>query len=162
MKKIFWIILATLLLIEEWLWDGLNHTGHSLVRLFNWQRYEQWLTQCTAPQALLCFFIPTIVITPLNLLALKMLATGLVIQGITLEIAIKLFATLFISRIFSLTKPQLFHYRLIKRLYDSISDALHWARCKVENLTFYQKTRQLKAELIIKAQHWSVFSRQRK
>lgn len=162
MKKIFWIILATLLLIEEWLWDGLNHIGHSLVRLFNWQRYEQWLTQCTSPQALLCFFIPVIVVTPLNLLALKMLATGLVIQGIALEIALKLFATLFISRIFSLTKPQLFHYHLIKRLYDTIRGALRWARSKVENLTFYQKARQLKAELLIKVRQWPIFSRQTK
>lgn len=161
MKKTFLIFLATLLLIEEWLWDGLNYIGHQLVRLLNWQRYEDWLKQCTPPQALLCFFIPVVLITPLNLLALRMLTMGLVIQGVALEIAVKLFATLVISRIFSLSKTQLFQYHFIKLLHEIVSTVLGWAHSKVAKLYFYQKARQVKAEVMGIILQWSAFKRKR-
>ena len=161
MKKPFLIILATLLLIEEWLWDVLNQLSHLLIRTFNWQGYENWLKQCSPLQALFCFFIPLILITPLNLLALKMLTMGLVIQGIALEIGVKLFATLFISRIFSLTKNQLLTYRPIERIYTIVTSALGWAHSKVAKLYFYQKAKQFKAELLVKIQQWPVYPQRR-
>ena len=157
MKKILLILLATLLLIEEWIWDGLNYLGHAIVAAFNWQRYEIWLAQCSPRQALLCFFIPIILITPLNLLALKMLSMGLLLQGIGLEILIKLLATLVVSRIFSLTKPQLLYYRSLRKLYETTSTVLVWARTQVEKLYFYQKARDLKSKLTLRIHQWWFF-----
>jgi len=157
MKKILLIILATLLLIEEWIWDGLNYLGHAIVAALNWQRYEAWLIQCSPQQALVCFFMPVILIAPLNLLALKMLSMGLLLQGIGLEILIKLFATLVVSRIFSLTKSQLLYYRPLKWIYETTSTILIWARTQVEKLYFYQKARELKSKLTLRIHQWSFF-----
>lgn len=65
MTKILISLLAIFLIIEEWLWDNiLTAFGRSLSKLLNLEQFEQWLSQKTAPMALVAFGIPLLVVTP--------------------------------------------------------------------------------------------------
>ena len=147
MKKILLSLLALLLILEEWLWDVLNLIGHYLIRLFNWQVYEQWLLNASPRQALGVFLVPVAAVTPLNLLAFALIAHGLWLQGIVLEIFAKLLGTLVISRIFSLTKPQLLTYRALNLIYSTVTQCLQWARQKVVTTPIYRRTQILKSQI---------------
>ena len=95
MKKIFLAGLAILLIIEEWLWDGLNVLGHWLIKWTRLESFECWLSQRTPNQALLAFSIPLMIVTPLNIIAISLLARGLILQGLLMEVLVKLLATLY-------------------------------------------------------------------
>ena len=70
MKRIMLACLAILLIIEEWLWDGLNALAHSLIKWVRLESFEYWLSQRTPNQALVAFTIPLMIVTPLNILPL--------------------------------------------------------------------------------------------
>lgn len=94
MKKTLLSLLAIFLIIEEWLWDLLTAFGRSLSRWLNLLQFEQWLSQTTATMALVAFSIPILIVTPINLVAFGLLAKGLILQGILMEVLAKLLGTL--------------------------------------------------------------------
>ena len=154
MKKILLSLLAIVLLLEEWLWDVLNQSGRMIVQFLNWQRYEQWLIQCQPIQALWCFLVPLMLVTPINWLAIMLLARGLLWQGVMLEVAVKLFTTLIIARIFTLTKPQLLSYPLLNWGYETISQWLRWAHRKLADTAAYRWAQQLKVQIKATLRQW--------
>ncbi len=146
MKKILLSFLAVILIFEEWLWDILTALGHSLVKWLHLQSLEQWLMQTSPPVALVTFSIPLLIVTPLNLFALSLLANGLILQGVFLELLAKLLGTLLVSRVFALTKPQLLSYAVIKIVYTRITGWLHWAHQRIIDTDIYRWSKQFKAE----------------
>ncbi|MGZ4957134.1 MAG: hypothetical protein ACXV8Q_18700, partial [Methylobacter sp.] len=99
MKKILLSLLAIFLIIEEWLWDLLTAFGRSLSQWLNLQQFEQWLSQTSPPMALVAFSIPVLIVTPINLAAFGLLAKGMVLQGILVEVLAKLLGTLLVARV---------------------------------------------------------------
>lgn len=154
MKSVLWSLLAVILLVEEWLWNVLNQFGRTIIQHLHWQRYEKWLLQCQPIQALWIFLVPLVLVMPFNWLAFMLLAHGLIVQGLILELAIKLFTTLVIARIFTLTKLQLLTYPVINWSYVTISDWLHWAHQKLSKTHIYHLAKQLKSEIKGVLQNW--------
>lgn len=154
MKKLLLSILAVFLIIEEWLWDTLSALGHFLAIHLGLARFENWLAQTTPMLALLAISIPIILVTPLNIAALMMLAHGMILQGIALEIVAKLLGTVFIARFFKLSKQQLLTFRLIAWVYNTVTYWLNWAHRKIQETAMYQWLKKAKAELKVKASHW--------
>src|SRR5665647_1289430 len=97
MKKLLLSLLAIFLIIEEWLWDLLTAFGHSLVRWLNLESFEQWLSQTSPTLALVAFSIPIMIVAPINLIAFGLLAHGMFLQGILLELLAKLLGTVLIA-----------------------------------------------------------------
>lgn len=147
MKKIFLAGLALLLIIEEWLWDGLNVLGHWLIKWTRLESFECWLSQRTPNQALIAFSIPLMIVTPLNIIAISLLARGLILQGLLMEVLVKLLATLLVARVFTLTKPQLLSFSFLHRLYLTITQWLKWAHDKVVDAPIYIWAKQFKLEI---------------
>lgn len=144
MKKLLLSLLAILLIIEEWLWDALNHLAHRLVKVLRLDGFERWLMDLSPAQSLIAFVIPMLVVMPINLLALRLMIHGMVFQAVLLEVIAKLFGTLFISRVFSLTKQQLLTYKIINSIYMLISYWLGWAHRKVVETSIYKKAKIIK------------------
>jgi len=144
MKKILLSLLAIFLIIEEWLWDLLTAFGQSLAKLLNLEPFEQWLSQTTAPMALAAFSIPILIVAPINLAVFGLLAKGLILQGILLEILAKLLGTLLVARVFALTKPQLLTFAFLRIIYTTITRWLQWAHEKITETTIYRWVKQLK------------------
>lgn len=154
MKKILLSLLAVVLIIEEWLWDLLSALGHTLVKWLHLERLERWLSQTSPPMALVAFSIPLLIITPLNIAALAMLANGMILQGVLLEVLAKLLGTLMISRVFALTKPQLLTFTVLAIIYTNITRWLQWAHQKITETAVYRLSKQFKAEAKAKFAVW--------
>jgi len=144
MKKTLLSLLAIFLIIEEWLWDLLTTLGRSLSQWLNLQQFEQWLSQTTATMALVAFSIPILIVTPINLAAFGLLAKGLILQGILMEVLAKLLGTLLVARVFALTKPQLLTFTFLRITYTTVTRWLQWAHAKVTETAVYRWAKQLK------------------
>lgn len=144
MKKILLSLLAIFLIIEEWLWDLLTAFGHSLFRWLNLEQFEQWLRQTKPTIALVAFSIPLLIVAPINIVAFKLIANGLILQGILTEVLAKLLGTLLVARVFTLTKPQLLSFAFLNIVYTTITHWLHWAHDKVTETSVYRWMKQLR------------------
>jgi hypothetical protein len=144
MKKILLSFLAIVLLIEEALWDLFTALGRYLSKRLHLEQIEAWLQQTKPMMALLAFSIPVLIVAPINIIAFAMMARGLLLQGLLLEIFAKLLGTLLVTRVFALTKPQLMTFRLLNYVYTTITSWLHWAHDKVTGTFVYQRLKQFK------------------
>jgi len=140
MKK----ILAIFLIIEEWLWDLLTAFGRSLFQWLNLEHFEQWLRQTDPTMALVAFSIPILIVAPINIVAFVLIAKGMILQGILMEVLAKLLGTLLVARVFALTKPQLLTFDFLNTIYTTITRWLHWAHGKVTDTTVYRWMKQLR------------------
>jgi hypothetical protein len=154
MKKILLALLSIILIVEEWLWDALTALGHTLVRRLNLEGVERWLTQLTPSGALTAFLIPVLLVTPINLAAFGLLAHGMILQGVLLEILAKLLGTLLVSRVFALTKPQLLTYEIIAVVYSTVMGWLHWAHQKITETMTYRLVKAMQNKIRIYIHKW--------
>lgn len=154
MKKLLLSLLAIFLIIEEWLWDLLTAFGHSLVQWLHLESLEQWLSETSPTMALVAISIPILIVTPLNLAALVLLANGLILQGILMEVLAKLLGTLLITRVFALTKPQLLKFSFLNIIYTTIIGWLQWAHQKITETPVYRWAKQFKAEAKARFAAW--------
>jgi len=154
MKKLLLACLAIILIIEEWLWDGLNALGHWLIKCMKLEAFECWLSQRTPNQALVAFSIPLMIVTPLNIVALSLLANGMILQGLLMEVFVKLLATLLVARVFALTKPQLLTFNFLCNLYFGITRWLKWAHDKVVDAPIYIWAKNFKTESKARLKAW--------
>ncbi len=154
MKQFFLNILAIILLLEEWLWEGLSGLAHGLISLLRLQAVELWLTQTRPPVALAAMLAPLVIVGPLNFFAIWMLWQGHVLAFAGLELAAKLLGTLLVARVFCLTKPQLLTYRLINAVYVAVSGWLAWAHKKIVATTIYRLAHEFKAAAKARWRRW--------
>jgi len=154
MKKFLLSILAIILIIEEWLWDVLTSFGHLLIRSLRLEAVERWLVQVSPNAALIAVLIPMMIVTPINLAAFAMLARGMILQGILLELVAKLLGTLLVARVFALTKPQLLTFTIIALLYSTIMRWLQWAHQKITETWVYQAMKSAKAAAKARFRAW--------
>lgn len=146
-KNILIYLVATLVIFEEWLWDALALAGQHLSRLLHLEKFDHLLMQASPNYALLSLIVPLIIVTPFNIFVLFLFAHGAILQAILLEIAIKLFSTLLIARIFRLVKPALLTFNWFAKIHDCIAAVLLWAKELVRNTSFYQRSLKFKADL---------------
>jgi hypothetical protein len=154
MKKLLLSLLAIFLIIEEWLWDLLTAFGHWLVEWLHLEALEQWLSETSPAMALVAFSIPILIVTPINLAALGLLANGLILQGILMEVLAKLLGTLMVTRVFALTKPQLLTFTFLNIIYTTITRWLRWAHQKITETPIYRWAQQLKIEAKARFAEW--------
>jgi hypothetical protein len=143
-KRLLLSFLAVILLIEEWLWNALTTFGRKLTEWFHLQHIENWLRSATPYKALAAFFVPVLIVTPINLMGLRYLAKGLIAKGLLYELVAKLLGTVLIARVFALTKPQLLTFGWFNSLYHFITKWLRWAHERVQKTAVYQNAKKLK------------------
>ena len=148
-KKVLLSIFAVIVIIEEWLWDALTFAGQWFSRVFHLEKFDSWLLNATPNKALLAFFIPLILAAPFNVLAVVLLARGAIVEGILVEIGVKLFTTLLVARIFRLVKTALLTFGWFAMIYNTITGVLHWAHDVIRQTTIYQFSLKLKVAIKI-------------
>lgn len=146
-KALLLSLLAIGLVIEEWLWEALTALSARLSRLLHLERFDAWLRQCSPWWALLAFVIPVVAVAPIGLLGLVLIAHGLFLRGLMVEVIGKLLGTLLVARIFKLTKPQLLTFRWFAYLYGTVTGWLAWARAQVVNTAAYRVIQKYKERL---------------
>ncbi len=101
------ILLAAIIVFEEWGWQPLSAALARLARIAIVARLEAAVAALPPWPALAVFLLPTILFTPLKLLALWLIASGKVILASLLFIFAKIAGTALYARLLQLTKPAL-------------------------------------------------------
>jgi hypothetical protein len=101
------IVLALLILLEEWGWQPLADLLGRLARWRPWARMETAIARLPPYAALVAFALPSVLLLPLKFLAVFLIAKGQLILAGLLFAAAKVGATALVARLFMLTRPAL-------------------------------------------------------
>lgn len=101
------ILVALILIFEEWGWRPLSALVARLARFRLWAMAELWIAGLPPYGALLALGVPSAILIPAKLLGVYLLATGHFITAAIVIVAAKFASTALIARIFLLTKPAL-------------------------------------------------------
>jgi hypothetical protein len=112
------VLVALLLLFEEWGWRPLSNLLGQLARFRIWAMAELWIAGLPPYGALVALGIPTAILVPAKLFGVYLLALGHIVSAALVLIAAKVASTALIARIFILTKPALMQVSWFKRAYD--------------------------------------------
>jgi hypothetical protein len=117
---VFKVLLALLIIFEEWGWRTLADLLGRLGRWRPWASVEAWITRLPPYAALVVFALPTLLLLPLKFLALLLIAGNHVVAASLLFVAAKFFATALIARLFLLTQPALMQIGWFATAYHSL------------------------------------------
>jgi hypothetical protein len=112
------VLVALILLFEEWGWRPLSNLLAQLARFRIWALTELWIAGLPPYGALVALGIPSAILIPAKLFGVYLLALGHVVSAAFVLIAAKLASTALIARIFLLTKPALMQIGWFQRAYD--------------------------------------------
>jgi hypothetical protein len=112
------VVLALLILLEEWGWRPLADLLGRLARWRPWARLETAIARLPPYAALIVFVLPSALLLPLKFLALFLIASGRFVLAGVLFAAAKVVATALVARLFMLTEPALLQIGWFAWLYD--------------------------------------------
>ena len=118
LRGVVGLVLALILLFEEWGWRPLAELLALLARFRLWARVEGWIAGLPPYGALLAFALPTTILLPVKLGALYLLAQGKVLAAAAFLALAKVASTALVARIFMLCKPALMQLAWFARLYN--------------------------------------------
>ncbi len=117
-------VLALVLIFEEWGWEPLQRLIGRLARLPLWGRMEALIARLPPYAALMVFFVPTLLLFPVKLLALYWIGKGHAVLGLVVVVVAKMLGTAAVARLFALTHPALMRLAWFASLYG------RWKRWK--------------------------------
>jgi hypothetical protein len=112
------IVLAVIIVFEEWGWRPLAELLAQLARWRPWAVVESVIVRLPPYAALLVFALPTALLLPLKLLALVLVAGGHTFLAAALFVAAKVVGTALVARLFMLTQPALMQIGWFARAYN--------------------------------------------
>lgn len=135
---------ALFLFIEEWLWVKLTAAMAVVARwpVVRWT--EQRLAALPPWAALVCFFLPGVLLLPVKIGALFLMGRGYVTAGIGLIVSAKVLGTALVARFFTICRPTLMGVRWFRILHDWV---LAW---KARVFAYLQSMPAWKKVLILK------------
>jgi len=125
------IILALIIVFEEWGWRPLADLLARLARFGPWAKAEYAIARLPPYAALVAFALPSLLLLPLKFMALLLIANGQLLLASLLFIAAKIGATALIARLFTLTQPALMQIGWFAWGYDTI---MPWKEALTENV----------------------------
>ena len=135
-ERAFWFALATLFLIESWLWDHVKEWLRLLERTLGFERIEAWIAaflKGLSPWAtLVVFAIPALMILPFKVAAVAVMASGHFGWGIALILAAKTLGLGVTAFLFDLCRDNLLQLVWFERLYRLVLRVRAWAHDLVE------------------------------
>jgi hypothetical protein len=114
------VLLALIIVFEEWGWRPLAEVLGRLARWRPWARLEYAIARLPPYVALIAFALPTLLLLPLKFLALFLIARGQLMLASGLFIAAKVVATALIARLFELTQPALMQIGWFASAHDTV------------------------------------------
>lgn len=117
-RQLLEILLAIVILFEEWGWQPLSNALGRLAKFDVFARFEIWVRSLSPWGALAVFLVPSLLFFPLKLGALWLITGGHVISATVLFGFAKVAGTALYARIFQLTQPALMQLAWFARLYN--------------------------------------------
>lgn len=117
LRWLFRVVLAVVILFEEWGWEPLQRAMAAVGRLPVLRQLEAVVRRLPPYAALVVFFLPGLLLLPIKLLALWLMGIGRPGLGLTVIVLAKVLGTAVVARIFALTHPALMTLPWFARLY---------------------------------------------
>ena len=111
------LLLALVILFEEWGWQPLQNLLARLARLPVLRQVEALIVRLPPYAALVVFFLPGLALLPVKIGALWLVAHGQRLLGLAVIVAAKIIGTAVVARLFTLTQPALMRLPWFARLY---------------------------------------------
>jgi hypothetical protein len=124
------LVLALLILFEEWGWEPLQALMARLARLPVLRQIEAGIARLPPWAALVVFAVPALLLLPVKIAALWLVAQGQRVAGLAVIVVAKLVGTAVAARLFTLTQPALMRMAWFARLYA------RWTAWKEQLLTW--------------------------
>lgn len=150
------VVLALLILFEEWGWEPLRRAFALLAKLPVIRQVEALLKRLPPRWALVVLVLPSLLILPVKLLAVWLVAEGRVTLGVAVIIAAKLFGTALLAWLFQLIQPALMQLAWFARLHA------RWTAWKAELLAWVRASAVWRAARAVKlrlARRWQAWRR---
>lgn len=112
------VLAALFLFVEEWLWVKLTAAMAWVGRLPLVHALEMRLARLPAWAAVLCFFLPGLMLLPVKIGALFLVGKGHVISGVGVIVLAKVAGTAVVARFFAICKPTLMGIRWFRLVHD--------------------------------------------
>jgi len=141
------LLLALLILFEEWGWEPLRRAMAWLAGLLPLRGLERLLRRLPPYGALLVLLLPSLLIIPVKIAALWLIAKGKAMLGLSVIVVAKLAGTALLAWLFQLIQPALLRLAWFARLYG------RWTAWKAELLAWvrassvWRAARRLKLRL---------------
>ena len=119
LRRTLGIILALLLLFEQWGWQRLLQLVQPVARLKPIAALEGAIARLPPYPALAVFATPALMLLPLKLLALYLIAHGHAVSAAMLFIGAKVVGTALVARLYQLTEKQLMQIGWVRRAHDA-------------------------------------------
>ena len=149
------VVLALLILFEEWGWEPLRRAFALLARLPIIRQIEVLLKRLPPRWAFVVLVLPSLLILPVKLLAVWLLAEGRVALGVGLVVAAKLIGTALLAWLFQLIQPALMQLPWFARLHA------RWTAWKAELLAWVRASAVWRTARAIKLRLKRLFRRAR-
>jgi hypothetical protein len=141
------LLLALVILFEEWGWEPLQRAMAWLGRLPLLRQLEAALRRLPPHAALAALVLPSLLLLPVKLAALWLIGKGQAMLGLGLIIAAKIGSTALVARLFALLQPALLRLAWFAVLYARWTAwkaaLLEWVRASA----VWRGTRVLKRQL---------------
>ncbi|MBV8035612.1 hypothetical protein [Roseateles sp.] len=144
LRWIFRVVLALLILFEEWGWEPLRRLFALLARLPLIRHLEALLRRLPPRWAFVVLLLPSLLIVPVKLAALWLVAQGRVVLGVVVVVAAKVVGTALLAWLFQLIQPALMQLPWFTRLYA------HWTTWKAELLAWVRASQVWRTARAIK------------
>jgi hypothetical protein len=132
LRTLLEVLLALVIVFEEWGWRPLADLVGRLARWRPWATIESVIIRLPPYAALVAFVLPSMLLLPLKLLAVFLVARGQIVLAGLLFAAAKVVATALVARLFMLTQPALMQigwfawaYNTIIPWKDALVDRVH-------------------------------------
>lgn len=147
LRSVFRWAIALVLLFEEWGWEPLARVLERLGRLPVFAWLERRIRALPPYAALAVFFIPTLMLLPVKLLALWLIGKGRAGLGLLVILAAKLAGTAVVARLFMLTRDSLLRLPWFARWYARWTAWKDTLLAHVRASAAWQQARRLKAAI---------------
>jgi hypothetical protein len=117
LKRAFGVLVALVLLFEEWGWDPLQRLMARIARLPVLRHIEALIQRLPPWAALLALTLPSLLLIPAKLAALWLITSGEKTLGVALIVLAKVLGTAIVARMFALTRPALMRMAWFAALY---------------------------------------------
>jgi hypothetical protein len=118
------VLLATLFLIEAWVWDAFVAVARWLVALIPWAAFKArvvvWIDRLPIYVVLAIYIIPLLIIEPLKTVSVYVMATGHFVFGVIAFIILQFLTVGVVGVIFDLTRARLLTVPWFAWAYDKV------------------------------------------
>lgn len=154
LRRAFGVLVALILLFEEWGWEPLQRAMARIARLPGVRHLEALITRLPPWAALIVLLLPSLLLVPTKIAALWLIAQGHGTLGVLAIVVAKVVGTAIVARLFALTRPTLMRLPWFAALYARWVAWKDGVMARVRASWAWRVGRLIKRAALARVQQW--------